>query len=128
MLSGTARGRRMGRSRLGWAGSLVAPWCLAVGVLITITAEAGQEPAQYASIADRNRLAEANDPVRRAIAFAQSARAIDEDGAPLPIVPARLLVGEPDAEGSGFPAAKRRPDRQRRPLHRPQARLRRARP
>src|SRR5271165_599906 len=97
MLSGTARGRRMGRSRLGWAGSLVAPWCLAVGVLITITAEAGQEPAQYASVADRNRLAEANDPIRRAIALAQSARAIDEDGAPLPIVPARFYDGDPGA-------------------------------
>ena len=56
----------MGRSRLGWAGSVVAPWCLAVGVLLSITAEAGQEPARYGSVADRNGLLEASDPVRRA--------------------------------------------------------------
>jgi Cell Wall Hydrolase len=86
----------MGRLRLGWAGSVVAPWCIAGGVLLTITAEAGQEPAQYGSVADRNALIEASDPVRKAIALSHQIRAVDEDGMPTPIVAARLAVGEPD--------------------------------
>jgi hypothetical protein len=86
----------MGRSRLGWAGSVVAPWCMAVGVLLTITAEAGQEPPQYGNVADRNALIEASDPVRKAIALSHQIRAVDEDGMPTPIVAARLAVGEPD--------------------------------
>ena len=86
----------MGRSRLGWAGSVVAPWCLAVGVLLSITAEAGQEPAQYGSVADRNALLEASDPVRKAIALSQQIRAVDEDGEPSPIVHASFVVGDPD--------------------------------
>ena len=122
----------MGRSRLGWAGSVVAPWCLAVGVLLSITAEAGQEPAQFGSIADRNALLEASDPVRKAIALSQQIRAVDEDGAPLPIVHASFAVGDPDgfagpdeiepnahAERPRLAAAQRRPDRQGRPVHRP---------
>ena len=46
---GEARGKRMGRSGLGWAASAVAPWRLAVGVLLSITAEAEQERAPDAS-------------------------------------------------------------------------------
>jgi hypothetical protein len=87
-------------SALGWAGSVVAPWCLAVGVLLTITAEAGQEPTQYGSIADRNALIEANDPVRKAIALSEHLRAVDEDGEPLPIVRASFAVGDPDGSAS----------------------------
>ncbi len=86
----------MGRSRLGWAGSVVAPWCLAVGVLLSITAEAGQEPAQHGSVADRNAMLEASDPVRKAIALSLQMRAVDEDGEPLPIVLASFAVGDPD--------------------------------
>ncbi|MBV8107544.1 MAG: cell wall hydrolase [Hyphomicrobiales bacterium] len=86
----------MGRSRLGWAGSVAAPWCIAVGVLLSITAEAGQEPAQYGNVADRNALLEASDPVRKAIALSHQIRAVDEDGVPTPIVAARLAVGGPD--------------------------------
>ncbi len=86
----------MGRLRLGWAGSVVAPWCLAAGVLLTITAEAGQEPVQYGSVADRNALLEASNPVRRAIALSHPIRAVDEDGAPTPIVESRLSIGGPD--------------------------------
>jgi len=84
----------MGRSRLAWAGSVVAPWCLAAGVLLSITAEAGQEPAQYGSLADRNALIEASDPVRKAIALSHQIRAVDEDGVPTPIVLARLVVSD----------------------------------
>jgi len=76
----------MGRSRLSWAASVAAPWCLGAGVLISITADAGQEPAQYASAFDRKLLIEANDPVRKAIALSRRLQAVDADGAPLPIV------------------------------------------
>ena len=86
----------MGRSRIGWAAAVVAPWCLAVGVLLSITAEAGQEPAQYAGVYDRNRLIETNDPVRKTIALARRFQAVDGDGMPQPIVEARFLVGNPD--------------------------------
>jgi len=32
-------------SRAGWAVAAIAPWCLAVGVLVSFTASAGQDPA-----------------------------------------------------------------------------------
>jgi len=47
----------MGRSRLAWVGSTVAPWGIALGFLVSITAQAGQEagvegrPAQTLRIA-----------------------------------------------------------------------------
>ena len=85
----------MGRSRLAWAGSVVAPWCMAIGVLLSITAEAEQEPARFASAFDRNRLLEDNDPVRTAIALAKRQQAVDEEGVPTPIVQARFAVGDP---------------------------------
>jgi hypothetical protein len=34
----------MGRSRLKWACGTIAPWCLAVGLLVSFTADAGQDP------------------------------------------------------------------------------------
>ena len=86
----------MGRSRLNWAVSVVAPWWLGMGVLLTITAEAGQEPAQYASAFDRGRLLEANDPVRAAIALSQRRQAVDADGAPLPLIEPGSVAGDPD--------------------------------
>src|SRR5260370_1186534 len=91
----------MGRSRLGWAGSVAAPWCIALFMLLSITAEAGQEPAQNAS---------AVDPVRAAIAFAPApglryaagqSGGLPLGGAPNPSTPARsdglLVVGEAHA-------------------------------
>src|SRR6516162_6217336 len=56
------RRQRMGRSRLGWVGSAAAPWCVALFFLLSITAEAEQEPTQTKS---------AFDPVRAAIAFSR---------------------------------------------------------
>ena len=44
-------GMRMGRSRIGWALGVVAPWCLGVGVLMSFTADAGQDYISGASIA-----------------------------------------------------------------------------
>ncbi len=85
----------MGRSRIGWAAWSVAPWALAIGVLLSITAEAGQEPARYTSAFDRASLMNRLDPVRRAIALAQRQSAVDEEGQPWPLVQARLVVGDP---------------------------------
>jgi cell wall hydrolase len=85
----------MGRSRIGWAASVVAPWCLAVGVLLSITAEAEQEPIQLSGIYDRSRLLAESDPVRKAIALANRRQAVDGDGTPLPLIQTRSFVGEP---------------------------------
>jgi hypothetical protein len=43
----------MGRSRLGWACTVVSPWCIALGFLVSITAEAGQDSSRGASFAKR---------------------------------------------------------------------------
>ena len=85
----------MGRSHLGWAASAVAPWCLAVGVLLTITAEAEQEPMQLSGVYDRARLLEQSDPVRKAMALAEPLRTVDADGTPLPLITSRFLAGNP---------------------------------
>jgi spore germination cell wall hydrolase CwlJ-like protein len=45
------RCRRMGRLRIGWAVGVVAPWCLGIGLGMSISADAGQEPTFGASIA-----------------------------------------------------------------------------
>lgn len=90
----------MGRSRLAWAGSVVAPWCMAVAVLLSITAEAVEEPTHFTSAFDRQRLIEATDPVRRAIALAAHERAVDEDGMPTPIVLARFPIGDRGASSA----------------------------
>ena len=45
----------MGRSHLSWVGSTVAPWGIALGFLVSITAQAGQE-AGLDGLVDRNTL------------------------------------------------------------------------
>ena len=85
----------MGRSRIGWALSVAAPWCMAFAVLLSITAEAEQEPLERGSAFDRNRMIEADGALDRAILGARPQRAVDEDGAPLPIVQARYVTGDP---------------------------------
>jgi Cell Wall Hydrolase len=84
----------MSGSRIGWAGSVVAPWCLAVGVLLSITAEAEQEtPYRSVSAFDRAPLPGSDDPTRSG---ASAPRAVDEDGVPLPLIRARFTVGDPN--------------------------------
>jgi spore germination cell wall hydrolase CwlJ-like protein len=41
----------MGRSRIGWALSVVAPWCLGIGFVVSVTADAGQDVVSGASLA-----------------------------------------------------------------------------
>ena len=87
----------MGRSRFGWALSVAAPWCVAFAVLLSITAEAGQEPTEFTSAFARSRLTGAPSALDRASLAARPLRAVDEDGEPLPIVQARNVTGDRDA-------------------------------
>ncbi|MGB7976026.1 MAG: cell wall hydrolase [Roseiarcus sp.] len=86
----------MGRSRIGWALSVSSPWCVAFAVLVSITAEAGQEPTEFTSAFARGQLIGAPGRIDPGRLAARPPRIVDEDGAPLPIVPARTLVGNPD--------------------------------
>jgi hypothetical protein len=82
----------MGRSRTGWALWVAAPWCVAFAVLLSITAEAEQEPLDGGAF-ERNGTVATDG----ALLAAQAPRAVDEDGAPLPIVQARYVAGDPSA-------------------------------
>lgn len=42
---------RMGRSRIGWAVGIIAPWCLGLGAVVSFTAAAGQDASIGASLA-----------------------------------------------------------------------------
>src|SRR4029077_10557051 len=86
----------MGRSGIGWALSVAAPWCVALAVLVSITAEAGQEPTELTSAFARSQLVSAPGKLDRVRLAARPLRTVDEDGAPLPIVQARYVVGDPD--------------------------------
>jgi hypothetical protein len=87
----------MGHSRIGWALSVAAPWCVAFAVLLSITADAGQEPTELTSVFARSQLTGAPGGLDRARLPARGLRIVDEDGAPLPIVQARYVVGDPAA-------------------------------
>ena len=53
------RRRHRPRSRLHWAGLTVAPWCLAVGLIVSFMADAGQDPVIGATRMDLTDLAPA---------------------------------------------------------------------
>ena len=91
----------MGRTRIAWAATAIAPWCLAVGVLLSITAEAEQERAPAASAFDRAPLAETDSPIRRAIAALQHYQAVGLDGTPAPLIESRLVTGDPSEDSAG---------------------------
>ena len=86
----------MGRSRIGWALSVAAPWCVAFAVLVSITAEAEQEPTEFTSAFARSQLIGNPGKIGLAHLAARPLRTVDEDGAPLPIIQARYAVGDPD--------------------------------
>ncbi len=44
----------MGRSRIAWAGSVVAPWAIALGFLVSITAQADQDPSEAPGVSHFN--------------------------------------------------------------------------
>jgi hypothetical protein len=92
----------MGRSRFGWALSVAAPWCVAFAVLVSITAEAGQEPTEFTSAFARSQLMAAPSTLDRSSLAARPLRAVDEDGVPLPIVQARNVTGDQGALATDF--------------------------
>ena len=132
----------MGRSRLAWVGSTVAPWGIALGFLVSITAQAGQEPGWTGSLVAQEARADRPSPVREA--FLASTFACRRDPlrstATHPILEASLTLGAPEDlaaipdEIEPNPAVKQgqvdvprdRPHRQGRSVHRPSSRLRRA--
>jgi spore germination cell wall hydrolase CwlJ-like protein len=78
----------MGRSRLGWACNAIAPWCLAAGLVVSITAQA--DPSRSGSVAVES----AERPLRQALMisnFHLSQTAFDR-----PIIQASLTLGSPD--------------------------------
>jgi spore germination cell wall hydrolase CwlJ-like protein len=73
---------------------------MAFALLLSITAEAEQEPLERGSAFDRNRMIEANGPRNRAVLAVRDERVVDEDGAPLPIVQMRAAAGHTSALGA----------------------------
>jgi Cell Wall Hydrolase len=86
----------MGRSRIRWALSVAAPWCVAFAVLVSITAEAEQEPLGFMSAFAPTRLSGASGGLDPATFAERPLRVVDEDGAPLPIVQASYVTGDRD--------------------------------
>jgi hypothetical protein len=83
----------MGRSRLGWACNAIAPWCLGLGLVATITAQAGQDKSIGGSVA----MESAASPVRDGLASASPSLARTLGGAPSGrILLASLTLGAPD--------------------------------
>ena len=85
----------MGRSRLSWACAAIAPWCLGLGMVVSITAQAGQEPAPGASAAP---LAVGGAPALGLIAPAPQlpADVYDRTNADNLGREARLILGSPE--------------------------------
>ena len=69
---------------------------MGLAVLVSITAEADEEPPAGASRFVSSRMIEAAGSLDRAIRAARPMRAVNADGEPLPILQARLAVGDPD--------------------------------
>jgi hypothetical protein len=74
---------------------------MGLAVLVSITAEAEQEPPAGGSVFASTRMIEAAGRLDRALQAARPLRAVNEDGEPLPIVQARLAVGDPDGLAAG---------------------------
>lgn len=89
----------MGRSRLAWAGSAVAPWGIALGLLVSITAQAGQDPGASGGLVAQQVRDERASPVREALlasTFGLPPRSMARDGDDDPVVEARLTLGTPE--------------------------------
>ncbi len=85
----------MGRSRLAWAGSAVAPWGIALGLLVSITAQAGQEPGWTDSLVAQNAPADRPSSVRQAL-LTSTFGVSTLDGDENPILETHLIIGAPE--------------------------------
>src|SRR5579862_9261628 len=81
----------MRRSRLGWACNAIAPWFLAAGLAVSITAQAGQDPSRGGSVAAES----AQSPIRQALLASTSPLQQDALGEPR-LVEASLTLGNPE--------------------------------
>jgi len=66
-------------------------------VLVSITAEAEQEPHPGVSVFSSAQMIEAEGALDRAFVAARPLSAVNQDGEPLPIAEARYIVGDPDS-------------------------------
>ena len=89
----------MGRSRLGWACTAIAPWCLGLGLVVSITAEAGQDPSLGISTASQPPAGALLSPMRQVV-FASTLQLPGDliDGAPTGSIgrQAKLTLGAPE--------------------------------
>jgi hypothetical protein len=69
---------------------------MGLAVLVSITAEAEQEPLAGGSVFASTRMIEATGRLDRALSPARPLRAVNADGEPLPIAEARYVAGDPD--------------------------------
>src|ERR1700722_5014084 len=90
----------MGRSRLGWACTAIAPWCLALGLVVSITAQAGQDPTFGGSVSFES----AQSPIRQALlasAYHPSDDLIDRGAGGPQLIEASLTLGSPEDLAAG---------------------------
>jgi spore germination cell wall hydrolase CwlJ-like protein len=88
-------GSRMRRSRLSWACNAIAPWCLGLGLVVSITAQAGQDPSYGGSVAAES----ASAPIRQALMTSAFHLPGDLGVQPAigpPIILASLTLGPPE--------------------------------
>jgi len=85
----------MARSRLAWAGSTFAPWGIALGFLVSITAQAGQDAVGGGSLVAQNAPFDRASPVRQALLSSTYGQRVLE-GEENPIREARLTLGGRD--------------------------------
>ncbi len=95
---------RMGRSRIGWAMGVVAPWCLGIGLIVSITADAGQDATvngSFAPVAMREIAAEPGLLLIPPPVYPAISDLVRQAGAPVMdahglLQEASLVLGEPD--------------------------------
>ena len=75
----------MGRSRAAWACSAVAPWGIALGMLVSITAQADQDPGLAGSAFVRSAALDGKIPYRAQVAG---------EGADPLLIPAHFTTGD----------------------------------
>jgi len=86
-------------SRMAWAGSAVAPWGIALGLLVSITARADPDPGRVSGgPVERNRGVDRFSPVREALSTAmfRVSAADSVGGADVWLIPAHLTLGARD--------------------------------
>jgi hypothetical protein len=83
---------------MAWAGSAVAPWGIALGLLVSITARADPDPGASGGDDGRNGGVERDSPVHESLSAAsfQAGGAEAEGGAETWLIPAHLTLGGRD--------------------------------